>query len=407
LASTGRSASSASVTSTRAENSFTEFSDGEKENVHSNTISTEVAKNAGVSVTDTRVDRGGTERDETKRNYGFWYDFGNGIRISYGYARQLNGATAGTLNSSLVIGQNANAGQADQAGNVGTATAGGLNFSGGYGVNQWEQGDSTRTQAFSRIGFGTAKPIAFFGLKNVQFNVNFDAASDHAAWMREGKTFAFSGELGNNKFKYNYTGVMHSSGSRGIDRVFQFETDNSPNRWLVGSLYYKVRTLPWDDQVMIRNFNITARPIKDFELSHQLLTNPEVFRGDAFLGSLPQASRSNRWRLDYKQSADTTLGMMWEELINEQNQALTRTGGVNVSLFQKSGSPLKLYYGLEQSQGNVDRRTLHRYHLQFDQRPGANQMLSVFMGNVSFEHRVDDGWSRSNLTLRLDYQLRF
>ncbi|MFZ4507516.1 MAG: hypothetical protein ACOYON_07445 [Fimbriimonas sp.] len=395
------------LTRVRTEQTLTNFDNGEKENINANTVSRELSKQAGVSVTDTRVDRQGTDRDEVRRNYGFWMNLGSGVKVSYGYARHLNGETAGTLTSSFGIGKDTTNFNPDQAAGVQKATVGGYTLGGGYGVNQWQAGDSTRTQAFSNVSFSTAKPLQLGALKNLQFDMGMDTAADYAAWMRESKTFGIGGQVGNNKFNYRYVGMMHPSGYRGIDRSFNLETDPSDKRWLKASLFYKLRTLPWDEQVMIRNFNITARPIKSVEVSHQLVTNPEVARGDVFLGSVPQAARSNKWQLNFNGTKDTAFGASWEELVNDQNKAMTRTGGVNLSLFQKSGSPLKLFYGLEQLQGNVARRTMHRYHMQFDQKAGPNQMLSIFAGNVSWEHQISDGQLRNNWTVRVDYQVRF
>ena len=48
--------------------------------------------------------------------------------------------------------------------------------------------------------------------------------------------------------------------------------------------------------VVIRDYSIVAKPAKNFELSHNLLTHPEVSRGDVILGSITQARRENRWK---------------------------------------------------------------------------------------------------------------
>jgi hypothetical protein len=379
-------------TSLKTEQTRTRYDNGDKEDISANTISTELTKRAGVSVSDVKVDRKGDEHDETKRNYGFWYDLGNGMRVSYGYARHLNGETAGTMNSNLTI----------TPGTVGGVTVGSAN----YLVNQWDEND--RTQATSNIALTTAKPMKIGFLRDVKMNFGLDTAADYSKWVRENKVFGFSAKIGSNSIAYDYRGQMFTNNYRAIDRSFKLQTDQSDKRWLKASLFYKVRTLPWDEQVMIRDFNITAKPVKNVELTHQLLTNPEVAKGDAVLGTVPQAARSNKWRLDYKQSGNLTVGGSFEEMINDQNKGLSRTGGLNVMLFEKSGSPVKLFYGIEQVDGGGrPRRSTHRYSLQFDQRPGPNQSFSFFLGNVSYEHSIADGWKRNNWTARMDYQIRF
>jgi hypothetical protein len=171
---------------------------------------------------------------------------------------------------------------------------------------------------------------------------------------------------------------------------------------------YKVRTLPWDEVIAIRDFNVVAKPAKNIEISHQMLTNPEVVRSDVFLGSVPQAARANKWKVDYRQGANFTFGGEWQELMDEQNKTMVRTAGVNLKLFESKGSPLSLYYGLEQSSNPGLRRSIHRYSLKYDQKAGPNgQIFSLFLGNVSYQHNIADGQLRNNWTARLDYQFRF
>jgi hypothetical protein len=215
------------------------------------------------------------------------------------------------------------------------------------------------------------------------------------------------GKLGSNKLGYQYVSQMHTSGTRGIDRIFRLDSDMSDKRMLTASVFYKVRTLPWNDQIMVRNFNFAVRPAKALELVHRIETNPEIARADVFLGSLPQASRSNKWELNWKRSTAMTVGANWQELVNDQNGATARTAGVSLALFENSGSPLRLFYGLEQADGNVLRSTKNRYSVQFDQRAGPNQSLSFFLGNLSYQHRIDNGFDRNNWSMRMNYQLRF
>lgn len=81
--------------------------------------------------------------------------------------------------------------------------------------------------------------------------------------------------------------------------------------------------------------------------------------------------------------------------------------GLTLDLFRNSGSPLQLFYGVEQRWGNQLRQTAHRYYLRFDQRPGPNQLLSVFAGNLSYGHSLPNGANRNNWTVNVNYQIRF
>ena len=389
----------------KSEQTRTVFANGTEDRVSTNSVSTSVAKNFGVSVSDVDVDRHGDDSDERRRNYGFWYDFGKGLRFSYGYARQLVGENSGTMQSSIALGENAVGMQANQAGSIKQANVGGLMIGGAQGINTWDA--DGRTQGFTNFALSVAKPFRLGPLNDVKLHMGMDTASDRAKYLKENQLFQFSGVVAGAKVGYEYVGQMHQSGIRGIDRAFRFESDANKNNFLSASVFYKVRTLPWDDQIMIRNFNFTMRPSKALELVHKLETNPEQARGDVILGSIPVAARSSRWELNYKKDKNLTLGASWVELINDQSNALTRTGGVNMTLFESTGSPLSLYYGVEQAQGNIDRRTQQRYHLRFDQRPGPNQMLNFFVGNISYEGAYAENQRVNNWSFRLNYQLKF
>jgi hypothetical protein len=366
------------------------FDNGDHEHVSANTVSTQISNRVGVSLTDVSIDRSGDETSERKRNYGFWYDVGNNIRITYGYARHLLTDQPGTLNSHI---------------GVTPGTIGGVKMEGAeYKVNQW---DDTRTQAFSKVMLSSAKPIRLGFLEDVAFRFSLDTAADHAKWLRENQVFGFTGKVGGHTLAYEYKGQMHQSGFRGIDRYFQFATNKSEKNWLHASVQYKLRTLPWDEQVMIRNFDVTAKPSKNLSVTHRLRTNPEEAKGDAILGSITQAARSNEWNVDYKQDGNVTVGGSFKELINDRNRTMTRVSGLNVALFEKSGSPLRVFYGVEQADVRDDRKNTIRYHLQFDQQPGPNQSLSFFVGNVSYVGAFSSDWKPNNWTIRVDYMLRF
>lgn len=374
-------------TTIRTEETSTKFEDGAEEKIRAHALSTEVSKRVGVSVTDVNVDRDGQEHDETKRNYGFWFDLGSGIRFSYGKAQNLNNGKAtpqapNLLNASETALANMAQGIAPDA--------------------RWaEQDNEAMTYQLA-----SAKPLNVAFLQDVKFNFGMDSAKDRSRWIRENKNVNFSAKLFGTTFGYDFKSQMSPNGKRASDKSFTITTDQSETKPLRASLFYKVRRPLDGDDIMIRNFSVAAKPSKNIEVTHQLLTNPEVARGDAILGSITQANRLNRWKLDLKQNKDLTIGGSFEE-IRDQNRPLSRVGGLNVTLNGSTGSPLKLFYGVEQADRSGNRHTTHRYHLQFDQKPGANQSFSVFLGNVSYQHTIAEGIKRDNWTMRLDYQIRF
>ncbi|RYG39198.1 hypothetical protein EON81_01705 [bacterium] len=393
------------TTDARTEQIRTEYADGSSEKVNANTVSTALSKRLGVSVTDQSIDRSDETKNEKRRDYGFWVDLGKGVRFNYGYARQLLGDTAGQYSSTVTLGQNGNRLTPEQVAGTPAANIQNVMVGGGYGVNQWDQ--DKRTQGFTNISVSSAKPMKMGLFRDVSFQFGMDAASDRALYQKDNQMAKIGWGVGSNTFGYEYASQWSTLGARGIDRVFKFSTDTSDKRMLTASIFYKARTLPTDEQIMVRDYNVALRPAKNLTVSHQLQTNPELPRPDLILGSLPQAARSNKWGMDWKKSTNFTVGLSWQELLNDLDNAKSRTGGITMSLFEATGSPLKLFYGLEQSDGNVLRQTRHRYSVQFDQKAGSNQSFSLFLGNLNYEHSIQEGLQRNNWTMRLNYQLRF
>lgn len=377
------------TTSVKAEQSKTEFDNGDKEDVSAHTISTELTKKVGVSMTDLKVDRNGDDRDEKRRNYGFWLNLGNGMKLSYGIVRQINGYT-GTLNSNVSI------------------TPGTIDWfqlqSAGYTENRW---DGQNAQGLSNIAFQSSRPINLGLFQDFKFAFSMDTATDRSAWVRENRAGSISGKFGSNTFSMDYRGQMHASGYRGIDRSFKLQTDQSDKARLKGHFFYTDRKLP-NDRVMIRDVGLSYRQ-SSLELSHSLLTNPETPNRIPDLPMFTQTDpwRVAKWALKWDVNPASTLTANWEERINDLSRQNSRLAGVTLDLFKTSGSPLQLFWGLEQQWGNTDRQTLQRFSLRYDQRPGPNQLLSLYVGNVSYQHKIAPGFARNNLSLNVNYQLKF
>ena len=392
-------------TSFKTEQTITQFANGTHENINSNTISTTLAKNAGVSLTDTQVDRQG-KNDEAHRNYGFWYDLGGGVRVSYGYAQQGLPNNQGTSSSSFTVGQSTNPNaQVGQVQQIQQGTVGGMQVGGGYFANQWDA--MNRTQTAGNLSLTTAKPFRFGMISNAKLMFNMDTGSDRTVLNRENKLIGGSGNIGTNSLAYEYRSQLDPTGLRAIDRTFKVQTDPSEKKLISANVAYKARTLTNDSQIMIRDFNLVFRPVKNFTLTNLLQTNPEIANPSAILGTIPQASRSNKWQLDYKQSPNMTIGGSWQELLNDQTHSMSRTGGITFKLFEQTGSPLSVFVGVEQaSQVNLW-RTTERYSIQYDRKPASNQTFSMFFGSMSYDHTTPIGSNARNYTMRLNYQFRF
>jgi hypothetical protein len=374
-------------TTVRASESDTRFEDGNHENISSKSLSTEIMKGSGLSVTDVNVDRKGTDNDEKKRNYGFWVDLGQGIRFSIGKAQNLNNGQATPQTPGLIEGSPTSLAQM-AAGVPAEPT--------------WAQADNEATT----YQLATQKPINLLGFKDMQFKWGFDNARERTRWTRENRNMSWSAKFLNTFLGYDFRGQLAPNGKRATDKSFTITTDQTESKPFRASFFYKERRLPDGDPIIIRNFSVAAKPVKNVELTHQLLTNPEVVRGDAVLGSITQAQRLNRWKLDVKRNANLTIGGSFEEIMDKA-RPLSRVAGLNFLFNEATGSPLKIFYGVEQSDRGGKRYTTQRYSLQFDQKPGKNQVLSIFVGNVSYQHTIENGKHRNNWTIRADYQIKF
>ena len=396
-------------TSLKTEQTRTDFENGTNEKISSNTVSTKITKNVGVSVTDTNIDRDGDKSDQVKRDYGFWFDFGKGLRLSYGQQRNMFGTNDGNTSTSLAFGQDANRINADQTNTVRTGNVNGTNVSVASGSNSWDN-QTGRVQSFSSFNLQTTKPfgLGYFGLRNISLNVAMDMASDNANWLRENQSGSMDGFVGKYAVGFSYRGQVDQQGNRAADRGFRFKTDPTGKQPWSATVQYKMRNLANGDQYAIRDVKLSYKPTKGLEVSNSVQTNPEQPNPNVILGSMPLADRRNEWKVSYLGNPNWTLSGLWQEQLNDASHGLSRTAGLNFGLFQKSGSPLNLFYGVEQSDGTTDRRTAQRWNVEFNQRPGPNQILSLFFGNLSYEGvQATANPSANNWTARFNYQLKF
>lgn len=395
-------------TSLRTEQTRTSYSDGNKEDVNSATISTQLTKNAGVSVTNTSIDRKGEAQDETKRNYGFWYDFGKGVRMTYGYVRQLTGETSGYSNTGFAFGSNPAAFNPGQP----LAPITGANVNGttlGYSnsTNTWDD-QLGRTQAFSSFSLATQKPFEVGFLKACKFNVNSYMSSDNSRWLKEDVASQFESKMGKYGLGFQYRGQVDQQGKRAIDRTYQVKTDYSNKAPLSAAFTYKQRMMPDNKEYAIRDYQFKWQVSKGFQLTNQIQTNPEgPYNANIVLGTTPMAQRRNIWRADYSGNKNFTFGGQFDEMRDDTAQTTRRTGGMNFSFFQGSGSPLNLFYGIEQNDSILGRNSYVRFGLSFDQKASANQIFSFSVSNQGWLQNTDRTLAGTNdWVARLNYQWR-
>jgi len=380
-------------TSFKTEQTLTSYSNGGNESISANTLSTELSKKVGVSVTDITTDRQGGANDERKQNMGFWWDVVDGLRFSYGYNAQDTGANSTAQELFSLAGTNGIA----KLGNLGINSA----------VYNTTEVNGATVQSASNVQLSMLKPLTLGFLKDVKLSFGYDAATKMTNWTKENRQFLFSGKIGANTLGFEYKGQMAPTGNRAVDRTFAFATDQNGKDPVKGSLFYKLRSIPGARELVVRNITVAAQPVKGIEVTHSNITNPETANGNALLGSVIQASRAERWKLDWKQNSDITFGGSFEELFNDQAHTSSRTAGVNMVLFSKTASPITLFYGLEEAEQRGAYKSNQRYHLKFDQKAGPNQIFSMFIGNVSYQGSLSGGSGSDNWTIRLDYQLRF
>ncbi len=398
-----------STTSFRTEQSRTSFTDGGKEDVNSNSISTKVTKNVGVSLTESNIDRGSSERNEVKRDYGVWFDLGKGVRATYGLVRNTNGDAVGFGTGTWAIGQGVDRISAEQAGQgVNAANLNGTQLGYASGYNSWDA-QNGRMQSFNSASIATTKPFSLGFLSNSKFSLTAYSAANENRLLREDILSNFDSKIGKYSVGFGYRGQVDASGGRAMDRTYRIKTDDSGKAPLSASMMYKQRELPNGDDFAIRDLQMTWKGLKGFTLSNQIQTNPEgPANPNVLLGTVPLAQRRNTWRLDYTANSAFTFGGQFDELIDDNAKSLRRTAGFNLSLFQKSGSPLSLFYGMEQSSLAGLNQDFVRYGLTFDQRPSANQSFSISLTNQGWLRNANSTLANSSDWVgRLSYQWRF
>lgn len=395
-------------TSIRTEQTKTSFSDGKNEDINSNTISAKLTKNVGVSLTDTTINRTGSDRDEKKKNIGMWWDFGKGVKATFGQVRQMTGESSGFSNTGFGFGQDVNQFTPGQPlAPVNGANLNGTSFGFSNLSNTWDD-QLGRTQAFSSFSLATNKPFRVGFFEGSKLNVNTYMASDNSRWLKEDVASSFESHVGKYGVGFQYRGQVDQQGKRAIDRTYRVKTDPSDKAPLSASFTYKQRLMPDNKEYAIRDYNLTWKPSKSFQLSNSIQTNPEgPANPNIVLGTLPLAQRRNVWRADFTGNKNLTFGGQFDEMVDDALKTTRRTAGMNLSLFNSSGSPLGMFYGIEQNDSTAGRNSYVRFGLSFDQKTSSNQVFSLSLGNQGWLQNTNNTLAGKNdWTARMNYQWR-
>lgn len=379
------------TTDFKTEHSVTNYENGNRETSQSNTVAQKLSDRVGVSVTDTKILRDGDAPDETHRDYGFWVDFGKGIKLNYQYKRDLTGPDAGTLNSQTSL----------SGGEVGGIKLDGATYN-------HSRIDDKRDTHLGNVSFANVKPFELGDFKNIKFYYHTNTQKDYYDWKKEDLGFGFSTQVGKVGLGYDYTSQIAPNDDRAIDRYFSLNTDATGKSRLRGTFKYGVRTMPDDQDVMIRDYKLTFDASKNLSIVHSLETNPAQQKNNVLLGSLPLDQRQVSWGAKYQNDKRFKFDFGWNEMKRDQLQeSLRREARLDMTFLADKPSPFKLSYALQEYDKNTERTFSHTFGFSFAQRPGPNQSFSVNFERMNWVSGRPANSGLRDWQFRLDYSLRF
>jgi hypothetical protein len=380
------------TTSFQTTQSETKYDDGTRETESRNKLSTKVNGRLGVSVEDQRILRDGDLPDEIRRNYGFWYDFGSGIRLDYGYNRDARGENVGTMNTNVGLSGGKFAG---------------LDFGGAsYKTNRW---DSQHQNYFGNVSFANAVPFKMGSVNDIAFYYKTDTQRDFLEWKKEFINMGFSAAVGNVGFGWKYDSQISGDGIRAIDRTFLLTTDKSGKSPFQAALKYGIRTMPDDSSMFIRDYAIGYRANKFLALEHKTSTNALQNRGGVLLGTVPLDERTSSWTAKYQNDPKLKFDFGWNEIKRDNvRDELRREARLNATLFADQPSPVELTYSLQQFVRNGETSLAHSYGVSFTQRAGPNQSFSFSLEHLQWgQGRPDNNPYLRDWKMRFDYGVKF
>ncbi|MDI9639387.1 hypothetical protein QM565_27140 [Geitlerinema splendidum] len=378
-------------TTLKTEHSEIKFEDGTRETSRSNTLATQITSRFGVSVTDTKILRDGDEKDETRRNYGFWVDFGKGVKLTYGYNRDLRGEDFGTKQTETTLSP---------------GEVGGIKVdSASYKQNRV---DDKRDQHFGNVSLSNLKPFSLGMFHDIKFHYKTDTYRDQYLWKKEDVSLGLQTTVGGVGLGWDYFSQVHTEGYRAIDRTFSLVTDPTNKKPFRLSAKYGVRTLPNDETTHIRDYNLFWQINKNFSLSHALATNSLQAKQNIVLGSHALDERKNSYTVAYQNDKRFAFDLNWNEIKrDDQKETLRREARANMKMFAHTGSPLEISYALQQWHRRNETGLSHAFGLTFSQKPSLNQAFSVSVEHLQWVGGKPRGGDWRDWGLRLDYNLRF
>ncbi|MFM9873356.1 MAG: hypothetical protein ACKVQS_07820 [Fimbriimonadaceae bacterium] len=380
---------STNFTTTQSE---TKYDDGTRETESRNKISTKLNGRLGVSVEDQRILRDGDLADEVRRNYGFWFDFGSGVKLNYGYNRDARGESTGTMNTDVGLSGGKFAG---------------LDFGGAsYKTNRW---DGQHQNYFGNVSLANAVPFKVGGVSDISFYYKTDTQRDFLEWKKEFINMGFSAAVGNLGFGWKYDSQVSGDGIRAIDRSFLLTSDKTGKSPFQAALKYGIRTMPNDSTMFVRDYAIGYRANKFLALEHKMTTNPLQNRGGVLLGTVPLDERTSSWTANYQNDPKLKFDFNWNEIKRDNVQdEMRREARFNATLFADQASPVQLTYSLQQFIRNGETSLAHSYGISFTQRPGPNQSLSFSLEHLQWgQGRPDNNPYLRDWKLRFDYGVKF
>jgi len=368
----------------------TNFATGGFENYQGYKLDWQVNRKLGLNVEQIFVDRDGRKPDNQSTNFGFNYDFGNNLKIGYTFRENMD---------SIVGGKSAFGWELTQ-GNFG-----GFNIGGSYSHNS----QTGREDSFlGNFSISNPKPFDIGFLKDVKISLGYDGKNEIGEWKNEKRLGDFSAKISGSEFGLNYSQVMLPGAVIAADRAARFNLDPSGKGPLQLGLAYKVRTLPNGENFVIRDIDASYKLGNTLTISHTTDDLPEVKANNTPFGTNVKPTLGRKWDINYKASSSISAIFGYEEMSDLGQRTLLRKTNFTLSFFENTGSPVRLTYAMEQNDRPADgRRSRNEYKVSFEQKPGANQTLSLMLGMVDWTDGLPEGelWKRA--LLNIDYQLRF
>ncbi|HWP31774.1 MAG TPA: hypothetical protein VNK96_08665 [Fimbriimonadales bacterium] len=367
----------------------TQFADGGYEDAQAYRLNYAISKRLSVNATEYFVWRDGNKADQRNRTFGFSYDMGNGFKIGYNWNRELNSLGGGKQNYKWEL-------------------SGGGNSDYEYGGYYDERKtDGVKTQALGNFSFSTKKPFDFGIFKAINVKFGYDSETDAGIWKRENELASINTTVFGSLVGSNYTQFILPTGQRATERGVFVKMDPTGKKPLQINLSYKTRNIPGMGNFLLRDYDVSYQLNDKLKIVGSTDSFPEATQNGALFGSNLQPIQSRNWGFEYTPNTFASGKFQYEQLARLDQNTEARRVSIQASLFNNTGRPLRLTYGLERNLQPGMKRTRHIWEIGFDQKPGPNQTLSFLIGSARWEHSLPDGQLWTNLILRLDYQVRF